>query len=58
MPEHRYPQFCVSGARARHRGRPVELLIVRELAPGPRRFTDLVAGLPGINRNSASGGPA
>ncbi|MDQ3933322.1 MAG: helix-turn-helix transcriptional regulator [Actinomycetota bacterium] len=26
------------------------LLIVRELLPGPRRFTDLVEGLPGISR--------
>jgi DNA-binding HxlR family transcriptional regulator len=26
------------------------LLIVRELAPGPRRFTDLIDGLPGISR--------
>ena len=27
------------------------LLIVRELVPGPRRFTDLIDGLPGISRN-------
>jgi DNA-binding HxlR family transcriptional regulator len=27
------------------------LLIVRKLMPGPRRFTDLVEGLPGISRN-------
>jgi DNA-binding HxlR family transcriptional regulator len=27
------------------------LLVVRELTPGPRRFTDLIEGLPGINRN-------
>ena len=26
------------------------LLIIRELRPGPRRFTDLVDGLPGISR--------
>ena len=26
------------------------LLIVRELVPGPRRFTDLIEGLPGISR--------
>jgi hypothetical protein len=26
-------------------------LIVRELGPGPRRFTDLIDGLPGISRN-------
>lgn len=27
------------------------MLIVRELVPGPRRFTDLTDGLPGISRN-------
>ena len=27
------------------------LLIIRELVPGPRRFTDLLAGLPGIGTN-------
>jgi DNA-binding HxlR family transcriptional regulator len=26
------------------------LLIVRELVPGPRRFTDLIEGLPGVSR--------
>lgn len=30
------------------------LLIVRELFPGPRRFTDLLAGLPGISTNLLS----
>jgi len=28
-----------------------ELLIVRELMPGPKRYTDLVEGLPGIGTN-------
>ena len=28
------------------------LLVVRELLPGPRRFTDLAAGLPGIGTNT------
>lgn len=28
-----------------------ELLIVRELLPGPKRYTDLVEGLPGIGTN-------
>jgi DNA-binding HxlR family transcriptional regulator len=28
-----------------------ELLIVRELLPGPKRYTDLVDGLPGIGTN-------
>ena len=30
------------------------LLIIRELRPGPRRFTDLVEGLPGISRKLLS----
>ena len=30
------------------------LLIIRELMLGPRRFTDLLAGLPGIGRNLLS----
>src|SRR5215212_4583618 len=44
MPDHRYRQYC---ALARDRW---TLLIVRELLPGPRRFTDLIDGLPGISR--------
>jgi DNA-binding HxlR family transcriptional regulator/putative sterol carrier protein len=31
------------------------LLIVRELAPGPRRFVDLLDGLPGVSRNLLTG---
>ena len=42
--------------RARQRARRIGdrwtlLLIVRELVPGPRRFTDLLEGLPGVSRN-------
>jgi DNA-binding HxlR family transcriptional regulator/putative sterol carrier protein len=51
MPEHRYQQFCALARALDVAGDRWTLLIVRELAPGPRRFTDLVDGLPGISRN-------
>jgi DNA-binding HxlR family transcriptional regulator/putative sterol carrier protein len=50
-PRRSYDQYC-SAARALDTvGDRWTLLIVRELMPGPRRFTDLVDGLPGISRN-------
>jgi DNA-binding HxlR family transcriptional regulator/putative sterol carrier protein len=51
MPEHRYQQYCALARALDVAGDRWTLLIVRELAPGPRRFTDLVDGLPGISRN-------
>src|SRR2546430_14118240 len=50
MPEHRYQQFCALARALDVAGDRWTLLIVRELAPGPRRFTDLIDGLPGISR--------
>src|SRR5918992_1715488 len=50
MPEHRYHQYCALARTLDVAGDRWTLLIVRELAPGPRRFTDLVEGLPGISR--------
>jgi DNA-binding HxlR family transcriptional regulator/putative sterol carrier protein len=50
MPEHRYQQYCVLARALDIVGDRWTLLIVRELAPGPRRFTDLIDGLPGISR--------
>jgi DNA-binding HxlR family transcriptional regulator/putative sterol carrier protein len=50
MPEHRYQQYCALARALDVVGDRWTLLIVRELAPGPRRFTDLVDGLPGISR--------
>ena len=50
MPEHRYQQYCALARALDVAGDRWTLLIVRELAPGPRRFTDLVDGLPGISR--------
>src|SRR5204862_3431819 len=51
MPEHRYQQYCGLARALDVAGDRWTLLIVRELAPGPRRFTDLTDGLPGISRN-------
>src|SRR3954463_4268528 len=51
MPERGYKQYCGLARALDIAGDRWTLLIVRELAPGPRRFTDLVDGLPGISRN-------
>jgi DNA-binding HxlR family transcriptional regulator/putative sterol carrier protein len=51
MPEHRYQQYCALARTLDVAGDRWALLIVRELTPGPRRFTDLIDGLPGIARN-------
>src|SRR3989440_2712593 len=50
MPEHRYSQYCALARTLDVAGDRWTLLIVRELTPGPRRFTDLIDGLPGISR--------
>jgi DNA-binding HxlR family transcriptional regulator/putative sterol carrier protein len=50
MARHRYQQYCALARTLDVAGDRWTLLIVRELAPGPRRFTDLVDGLPGIPR--------
>jgi DNA-binding HxlR family transcriptional regulator/putative sterol carrier protein len=50
MGEHRYQQYCALARALGLVGDRWTLLIVRELRPGPRRFTDLIDGLPGISR--------
>jgi DNA-binding HxlR family transcriptional regulator/putative sterol carrier protein len=50
VPEHRYQQYCALARALDVAGDRWTLLIVRELAPGPRRFTDLIDGLPGVSR--------
>jgi DNA-binding HxlR family transcriptional regulator/putative sterol carrier protein len=50
MPQHRYQQYCALARALDVAGDRWTLLIVRELTPGPRRFTDLIDGLPGISR--------
>jgi DNA-binding HxlR family transcriptional regulator/putative sterol carrier protein len=50
MAQHRYQQYCALARALDTAGDRWTLLIVRELIPGPRRFTDLIDGLPGISR--------
>lgn len=45
-----FQQYCALARALDVVGNRWALLIVRELRPGPRRFTDLVDGLPGISR--------
>src|SRR5918911_4188917 len=51
MAQHLYQQYCALARALDVAGDRWNLLIVRELVPGPRRFTDLIEGLPGISRN-------
>jgi DNA-binding HxlR family transcriptional regulator len=51
MAEHGYQQYCGAARALDVIGDRWTLLIVRELRFGPRRFTDLIDGLPGISRN-------
>lgn len=46
-----YEQFCALARALDHVGHRWTLLIVRELLLGPKRFTDLRDGLPGIANN-------
>ena len=47
----RYDQYCPVCHALGLIGERWSLLIVRELLRGPKRYTDLVAGLPGIGTN-------
>jgi DNA-binding HxlR family transcriptional regulator len=47
----RYDQYCPVAHALGLVGERWSLLIVRELMEGPRRYTDLAAGLPGIGTN-------
>ena len=46
-----YNQYCGLAYALDRVGERWTLLIVRELVAGPRRFTDLIDGLPGISTN-------
>lgn len=50
MGDQGYQQYCSLARTLDVAGNRWSMLIVRELGPGPRRFTDLVDGLPGISR--------
>jgi DNA-binding HxlR family transcriptional regulator len=47
----RYDQYCPMAHALDLVGDRWSLLVVRELMQGPRRYTDLVEGLPGIGTN-------
>jgi DNA-binding HxlR family transcriptional regulator/putative sterol carrier protein len=51
MAERGYQQYCGAARALDVVGDRWTPLIVRELMLGPRRFTDLIDGLPGISRN-------
>jgi DNA-binding HxlR family transcriptional regulator/putative sterol carrier protein len=50
MPANSYAQYCGLARALDVAGDRWALLVVRELVPGPRRFTDLIESLPGISR--------
>lgn len=51
MPKRSYNQFCPASRALDLIGERWTLLIVRDLLRGPRRYTDLRAGLPGMASN-------
>jgi DNA-binding HxlR family transcriptional regulator len=51
MENRSYNQYCGLAYALDIVGERWTLLIIRELIPGPRRFTDLIKGLPGISSN-------
>ena len=50
-----YDQYCPVARALEVVGERWTLLVARELLLGPRRFTDLMAGLPGISANVLAG---
>jgi DNA-binding HxlR family transcriptional regulator len=54
MKSRSYDQFCALAFALDVIGERWTLLIVRELLPGPRRFKDLMEGLPDISTNLLS----
>jgi DNA-binding HxlR family transcriptional regulator len=54
MKNRSYNQFCALACALDVVGDRWNLLIIRELLPGPRRFKDLLDGLPGISTNLLS----
>ncbi len=54
MTNQHYGQFCGLARAAEVVGQRWTLLILRDLTVGPRRYSELVAGLPGIPTNTLS----
>ena len=51
MDRRAYEQFCALAVALDHIGERWTLLVIRELLLGPKRYTDLRQGLPGIAAN-------
>lgn len=51
MRSREYGQFCGLARAAEVLGQRWTMLILRDLLVGPRRYSDLLAGLPGIATN-------
>ena len=51
MPRRSYSQYCPAAKALDVVGERWTLLIVRNLALGPQRYTDLLEGLPGLSSN-------
>src|SRR3990172_1406948 len=51
MDRRAYDQFCALAVALDHIGERWTLLVIRELLLGPKRYTDLRQGLPGIAAN-------
>lgn len=49
MADRTYAQFCALAKALDVAGERWSLLVVRELLAGPKRYTDLLAGLPGVS---------
>ena len=47
-----YDQYCPVARALELVGERWTLLVARELLLGPRRFTDLMTGLPGVSRGN------
>lgn len=52
MKKRQYDQYCPVACALDVVGERWAMLVVRELLPGPKRFVDLEAGLPGIGTNT------
>src|SRR5438270_11175760 len=52
MKKRQYDQYCAVASALDIIGERWAMLVVRELLPGPKRFVDLEAGLPGIGTNT------
>ncbi len=54
MPKRSYNQYCALANALDRVGQRWTLLVVRQLMTGPKRFKDLLKGLPGIGTNLLS----